>query len=173
MFSELEIVDASENTAGVKLDFQALTQDLVLLGTDSIAGNSGAAQSGDHIFGGAGNDTIRGGVGLDYLWGNGGNDTFVYTKVSDSTHNGRKSISWFEFGGWDNIEDWGSEQGNDDTIALLKDLFAGLRGVIKKNGPLDTDTDGDGDFDPCGDMVIILAGNHAASIGPADFIAAG
>ncbi len=255
MFSELRIVDASENTAGVNLNFQALTQDLVLLGTDSLAANIPSFQIADAITGGAGNDTIQGGVGLDRLRGNGGNDTFVYTKVSDSTHNGQNGIKYFEVGGYDNILDWGSEQGNDDTIALPKDLFATLRGVIKKNGPLDTDGDGandttvsgfevvwvidsrqpydsdstpnfwadnaegffetstdpvagafgatvnkhsiavfttaanilpantlfqntfiviyangNGDFDPYADMVIVLSGNHAASIGPADFI---
>ncbi len=162
-FDKLELVDARENSGGVTIRLDHISQDVEILGSpladNALDGGSGndiilGGRGKDYLRGGQGNDIIRGGLHADRLTGGGGNDTFEYTTTEDavitpsedwrslrySTWEATDQIYHFEY-----IYDWGAVPGNDDTIALPKDLFARLRGVIKKNGSLDTDGDGTAD----------------------------
>lgn len=103
-------------------------------GNDVLFGGDGL----DHLFGGEGADRLYGGNGDDFLWGGNGRDvfyggagsdqlialpdgqvdTFVYSKVSDSTMNDTDQI-------------WGFELGTDliDLTALQLKYFTFVGGI--------------------------------------------
>ena len=84
-FSELELIDAEDNSGGVTFDASAvdvngtdtaLTQDLEMVGgagKDSFTGGTGD----DEIMGGGGVDTLSGGDGDDTIAGGAAGDTMT------------------------------------------------------------------------------------------------
>lgn len=58
----------------------------------------------DLIYGGSGNDVIIGGVGIDYLYGDGGHDTFINYGVGSAYYDGgdgTDTIILASYNGWD------------------------------------------------------------------------
>jgi Ca2+-binding RTX toxin-like protein len=79
-------------------------------GADSLYGGRGV----DVLQGGAGTDSLFGDAGLDRQTGGTGNDSFVFTRVT-------------EFG--DSIADFRNASGNNDRIYLFSDEIAGLQSI--------------------------------------------
>ena len=128
--SSVDLIDATENSGGVKADFSIAGSELTFRGSAGV----------DEVEGGAFDDTIIGGAGADRLTGGRGEDVFGYVSAGDSQVT--FAIGSFEASGFDVVTDFDID---DDAIGLR---FANLRrgdlGSILEKPVMRTDHDGDG-----------------------------
>ncbi|WP_179381634.1 S8 family serine peptidase [Jannaschia marina] len=117
------------------------------LGDDSLYGGNGD----DRLFGGGDDDLLDGGGGRDELDGGAGADTFVFDRVSDSSHGaGRDEIRGFTSG--EDVIDLSGFSGTLDFVTS----YTGSAGEVRYNdsiGRLYIDVDGDGASDFSVDIV--------------------
>jgi len=137
--SNLNLVDASANTAGVTIALDNThTPGVKMHGSsgvdkltggksnDTLVGNGG----NDRLEGGWGNDWLEGGAGADFLKGGRGADSFVFRSASDSQllGSGTKSDPYH---GYDTVYNFtpGVDKRNPvDKILLSKDIYSALGG---------------------------------------------
>ncbi len=156
--SELDLIDASDNTGGVIFNGTDPDRDgtdktdslgnLELVGgsgmdmltggggNDEIEGNDGM----DTLNGGAGDDELTGGAGGDILIGGVGNDMFIIKAVSDSqlSFNARTNAAE----GMDTIGDGTANfEVANDSIVLPKALRDSFQGRIKQAGDSEVNVD--------------------------------
>lgn len=176
-YRDIEAVFGSEHKDSLQGDLRA---NIIIgfRGDDKISGLRGhdllaGGKGGDILQGGAGGDGLFGGDGL---LGDGGNDTFVYTALADSTVDkpGRDEILDFNGDDKDLIDlhklDAVEGGGNDDFSFIGGDEFSALgqlRVSLKGNNTLvELNILGN----KAADMAILLKGDHLAEIGASDFI---
>ncbi len=132
------------------------------IGNDILHGNDGS----DFLKGQNGDDILLGGQGMDALRGGAGADTFVFTRVSDSTLTMNDRIMDFEVG-IDKIDLSAVISGSFNFIgdALFSGTDTDIRAISKAGKTiLRIDVDGDG----VADMKIYVAGDIAFT--ESDFI---
>jgi Ca2+-binding RTX toxin-like protein len=127
--------DASETGKDKLFDIENITagnHSDVLLGNKAanvIGGEDGhdkiyGKEGDDSLIGGGGNDTLFGGLGNDSLTGDSGNDRFAFdTKLNANIAN------------VDVVTDFGD---GEDKIALAKSIFKLPKGVVNKDGTLNS-----------------------------------
>lgn len=144
-------------------------------GTDTVAGGKGNDQlfgggGNDKLYGGDGNDRLYGDAGADRLYGGVGDDTFVFSKISDSpVGKGRDRIYGFDRD--DDLIDLSgidantTKKGNQAFEFIGSKQYSDTPGELRFSGKViagDVDGDGKSDFN------IELA--SISKLGAGDFI---
>jgi len=148
---------------------------------------NGAAETDGRftINGGKGDDTITGGMGKDLIWGNlgadvlrggGGNDSFEYYAIADSTIGSRDIIMDFSAGDkinlWNIDADGNAANGNSQFSFIGNAAFGNKAGELRVSEAqgggwlVEGDVDGDGVADLS--ILVHVAGGHI--LGANDFI---
>jgi Ca2+-binding RTX toxin-like protein len=129
----------------------------------------------DTITGGMGNDLIWGNLGADVLKGGGGNDSFEYYSVADSTTGSRDTI--LDFSGGDKINLWNIDADGNAANGNSKFAFIGDAAFGNKAGELRVTQSGDGwlvegdvDGDGVADLAILVQTVAGHILGANDFI---
>jgi len=166
--------------AGVRMTVDAAP----LRGAETLTFDGSAEVDGSfRIFGGQGNDTIKGsqgndlitgGTGADNLYGSGGNDIFNYRTVAESTSASRDTIHDFSLGDLLNlsqIDAISGTPGNDSFNFIGSGAFSNTAGELRAtlaggNWTVQGDVNGDG----IADIEIIVVVTDAHPIGGGDFI---
>jgi len=142
---------------------------------------SGELDGSFRVFGGAGDDVIRGshgndvlsgGMGTDMLYGNAGNDVFLYRSVGESTAASRDRIQDFALGDkvdLSGIDAIAGTPANDGFTLIGANGFSGVAGQLRYENTtgniwvVQGDTNGDGLADI--ELVIVAADSHQLTSG--------
>lgn len=155
-----------------------------LAGNDRLTGNAGAnwlAGDGgnDTLIGGSGNDRLAGGAGADKLYGGdgrkgSGSDTFVFTKLSESTASSKGRDTIYDFRSDDRFDltaiDANTKKAGNQAFSFIgADTFDGKAGELRyTKGKSDTYVYADTNGDRKSDFAVHL--DDAVKLGKSDFL---